>query len=59
MHDAATIQVGIRVTIVIVQRWNSARGSDDAALADDMRAEPRTRQQHAATDPAGTSSADG
>ena len=59
MDDATTIHVTIHVSVVILPHWNFVPGSDDTALADDVRAEPRTRQQHAATDPAETSAADG
>lgn len=54
MTDATTIHFRIDVTAAIVQHWHTTLGSDDTAQADEMRAEPRTRQQHAATGAAGT-----
>jgi hypothetical protein len=47
------------VTLVILQHGNSRPGSDDTAPIDEAPAEPRTRQQHAAADPADRSPADG
>jgi hypothetical protein len=50
INDAAAIHVTILI-VVILQHCKSGPRTDDAAPADDARAEPRTRQQHAATDP--------
>jgi hypothetical protein len=51
MNEATTIYFRIRITVAIVQRWPVDLESDHPAPAEDARAEPRTRQQHAATDP--------
>jgi hypothetical protein len=53
--DATTIHLRIDVTAAIVQHWHTTPGSDDTAQTDEMRAEPRTRQQHAATNAADAS----
>lgn len=56
--NAAAINVTI-VAVVILKHRVFAAGSDDPARTDDPRTEARTRQQHAATDPADASGADG
>ncbi len=74
MDDPETIRVTINVAIAILPQGNiailpqgniailpqgnSVPEDDDTAPADGMHAEPRTRQQHAADDPAGTLAAD-
>jgi hypothetical protein len=49
----------VHVTLVILQNGNSTPGSDETVPAHDHHAEPRTRQQHAAADPAERSPTDG
>lgn len=58
MNEATTIHVTV-ITVVILQHGNSAPGIDAAAPIDEGRAEPRTRQQHAASDSADTTATDG
>lgn len=50
MDGATTIQVRIHIAVVIAQHWDSDPGSDEAVPTDDALKEPRTREQHAATD---------
>lgn len=58
--DGATmVQIKVHVTVVILEHGICAPGSDETAPAHDHHAEPRTRQQHAAADPADRSPADG
>lgn len=58
--DGATmVHVTVHVTVVILEHWSCALGSDDTAPTGDDHAEPRTRQQHAASGPDGLSAADG
>ena len=55
--NAAAMNITI-VTVLIVKHRVSAPGSDDSAQTDDSQTEARTRQQHAATDPADTPEGD-
>lgn len=57
MNDATATYVTI-VNVVILQLGSSTPEPDGARPNDDMGAEPRTRQQHAATDPADEPAAD-
>jgi hypothetical protein len=58
MDDTAAQRITI-ITVVIQSHPNSAPGSDETEPTDALPAEPRTRQEHAAADPAGTSAMDG
>lgn len=57
MDGATTVHV--HVTLVILQHGTPTPGSDDTAPTGDVRAEARTRQEHAADDPADTAATDG